>query len=125
MGMASGESDVYFGTDVGKWGAEGNFFFWLAEGGQFFFPYPLVCTQNAQIFVEISNMREKHDEKFRPPDPTSKSAFGCWPIHLSLVTCHSGWGRGGGWGGRGRYALHWCVQFSFCAFSARQTLFIT
>ena len=23
MGMANGESDIYFGTDVGKWGAEG------------------------------------------------------------------------------------------------------
>ena len=23
MGTASGESDIYFGTDVGKWGAEG------------------------------------------------------------------------------------------------------
>ena len=23
MGMARGEGDVYFGTDVGKWGAEG------------------------------------------------------------------------------------------------------
>ena len=25
-------------------------------------------------------------KKFRAPDPTSKSALGCRPIHLSLVT---------------------------------------
>ena len=43
MGMASGEVDMYFGTDVGKWGCQRRrkFFFWPAEGGIFFF-YPWV-----------------------------------------------------------------------------------
>ena len=36
-------------------------------------------------------MDAKHEKEFRPPDATSKSALGCWPIHLSPV--HS---RGGG-----------------------------
>ena len=64
------------------------------KGGKIFSSTPRVCTQTAQIFVENSNVGEKH-KKFRPPDPTSKLALGCWPIHLSLVTCHSR-GRGGG-----------------------------
>ena len=36
MGMASGESDVYFGTDVGKWVAKGagNFFFRSAKAAK-------------------------------------------------------------------------------------------
>ena len=44
-------------------------------------------------------MDAKHEKEFRPPDSTSKSALGCWPIHLSPV--HS---RGGG-GGALWYAL--------------------
>ena len=53
MGMASVESDIYFGTDVGKWGAEGAgfFFFGLPKGENVFFA-PCVKNQNAQIFVE-------------------------------------------------------------------------
>ena len=46
---------MYFGRDVGKWGAEGaGNFFWPAEGGKFF--YPCVYTHNAQIFVENSKL---------------------------------------------------------------------
>ena len=42
MGMASGESGVYFGTDVGQWGAKGagNLFVACRRGNHFFF-YPL------------------------------------------------------------------------------------
>ena len=41
MGMPSGQSGTYFGTDVGKWGAEGaEFLFGPGEGGKFFFVYP-------------------------------------------------------------------------------------
>ena len=57
-----------------------------------FFP-PCVYTQSAQIFVENSNMGEKYEKIIRPPDPISRLALGCWPFHLSPVTCHS---RGGG-----------------------------
>ena len=111
MGMASGESDIYFGTDVGKWGAEGagNFFFWPAKGVKIF-STPCVYPQNAQIFVENSNMGEK-DEKFRPPDPTFKSAIGCWPIHVSLVTRHSVGGGGSGAGGTAMSITGWkCLR---------------
>ena len=40
MGMASGDSDMYFGTDVGKWGAERaeNFFFAWRKGNFFSAP---------------------------------------------------------------------------------------
>ena len=39
MGMASGESDIYFGTDVGKWGAKGaKNFTWPGEGEKFCWP---------------------------------------------------------------------------------------
>ena len=53
MGMASGESYMYFGTGVGKWGAEGAGFFFLASRrGKCFFT-PCVYTQNAQILRRI------------------------------------------------------------------------
>ena len=43
MGMASGESDIYFGTNVGKWGAEGAGIFFLGlEGEKVFFSTPCV-----------------------------------------------------------------------------------
>ena len=48
MVMASGESDIYFGTDVGKWGAEGagNFFLTCQRGKKSFSPHctVLYCT---------------------------------------------------------------------------------
>ena len=59
---------------------------------------PCAFTQNAQIVVENSDIGEKREKNFRPPDPTSKSALGCRPIHLSPVTCHS---KGGGGVARG------------------------
>ena len=96
MGMASGEGDIHFGTDVGKWGAKGAVIFLPAKGGKLYFTTPCVCTRTARIFVEKSNMGGNHGKNFRPPDPTSKSAPGCWPIHLSPVT------QGGGGGGASR-----------------------
>ena len=84
-------------------------FFWPAKGVKIF-STPCVYPQNAQIFVKNSNMGEK-DEKFRPPDPTFKSAIGCWPIHVSLVTRHSV-GGGGVWGWGDRYVHHWLEVFT-------------
>ena len=63
------------------------FFFGLPKG----FFYPMCVYSKCSDFVENSNMREKH-RKIRPPDTTCKSAFGCWPIHRSPVTCHFGGG---------------------------------
>jgi hypothetical protein len=67
MGMASGESDIYFGTDVGKWSAEGAANFVLAFRRGIFVFTPCVYTQNAQIFMENSNMGEKHEKKNSTP----------------------------------------------------------
>ena len=40
MGLASGETDIYFGTEVGKWGAKGTRnYFWPAEEGENFLPH--------------------------------------------------------------------------------------
>jgi hypothetical protein len=66
MGMASGESDMYFGTDVATWGAEGAGIFVLAyrRGGIFF--YPFAYTQNARIFVGKSNTGEQHNKISTP-----------------------------------------------------------
>ena len=71
MGMASGEGGIYFATDVGKWGAKGaGFFFSGLPTGENLFT-PCVYTQDAGIFVESPNVREKHDKNFdlltRPP----------------------------------------------------------
>ena len=54
--------------------------------------------QNAQIFVENSNVGEIH-ENFFDPLTTSKSALGCWPIHLSPFTRGGKGGQQGGGGG--------------------------
>ena len=43
MRMASGESDIYFGTEVGNWGA-GNFFLACQRRKKDFFFLPLVPT---------------------------------------------------------------------------------
>ena len=67
MGAARGESDLYFGADVGKWGAKGAsiFFFGLPNTGKKFFT-PCVSPQNARNFVEKSNAGEKHEKNFDP-----------------------------------------------------------
>ena len=42
MGMASGESDIHLGIDVGQWGAQMGRRIFLggpAEGGKFFLPH--------------------------------------------------------------------------------------
>ena len=105
MGMATGESDRYLGTDTGKWGAEGagNLVFGLPKG-ECFFSILFVHTQNAPTFVENSSMGDKHETNIRPltPDLTSKPALGCWPIHLSPVTRE--WGGGSG-GSSGHYGI--------------------
>ena len=99
MAMANGESDIYLGTDVGKWGAKGaGNFLWPAEGGIFFLPH--VSIPKMLGFSWRIQMWVITTKKFRPPDPTSKSACGCWPIHLSPVT------RGGG--------ATVCTGTSFC-----------
>ena len=54
--MASGEGDNGFGADL--------FLAW--RRGKLFFSIPCVCTQNAQIFAENSNVGEKHEKKFDP-----------------------------------------------------------
>ena len=103
MGMARGESDIYFGTDVGNWGAKGNRnFFRPAERGKMFFPPPCVYTQNAQIFVETSNMGAKHKRNFHPltQPPSPALADGPSMCHLSPVS------RGGGGISRGRTTMN-------------------
>ena len=61
MGMASGESAMYFGTEVGKWGAEGAAEFFLAcRRGKFFLthvsilkmPDMYVCTR-IRVYTRI------------------------------------------------------------------------
>ena len=84
MGMASGESDIYFGTDVENWGAEWAGIFWPAEGKNCFLPHASILKMLR--YSENRNMGGK-PKKFRSRDPTSKSALGCWPIHLSPATC--------------------------------------
>ena len=91
MGMVSGEGDVYFGRDVGKSALET--FFWPAEGGQKFF-LPHVSILKMLKFLWRNQIWVKNTKKVSTPDPTSPSALGCWPIHLSPVACHSG-GAGG------------------------------
>ena len=87
--MASGGSDIYLGTDVGHQRRR-QIVFGLPKGKNFF-STPCVDTRNARIFVENSTTGGKTQKKIRPPDPTSKSALGCWLIHLLPVT-----GGGGG-----------------------------
>ena len=92
--MATGDSDVYLGTDVGKWGVEGaGIFFWLAEGEQNFFT-PCVYTPNVQIFVENSNMGENLEKEFDPVTrPPSR------PLAAGPSICHLSRGGGGEQGG--------------------------
>ena len=50
MGMTSGESGMYFGRDVGKWGAKGaGNFLLLAKGGQKIF-YPMCLHSKCSDF---------------------------------------------------------------------------
>ena len=67
-------------------------FVWPAEGGNFF--TPCIYTQNAQIFVEVSNVGEKHEKKFNPliRPPSQPLTAGPFICHLSL--------EGGGGGAR-------------------------
>ena len=100
MGMASGENDIYFGTDVGQWGAKGARIFFLAcQRGKFFVFTQCVYTQNAATFVQTSNMGEKHETNFNPVarPPSRPLAAGLSMCHSSLVT--RGGGRGAGVGG--------------------------
>ena len=52
MVMASGESDIYFGTDVGKWGAEGagNYFLTCQRGKKSFSPHCTVLYSKCSDF---------------------------------------------------------------------------
>ena len=62
-------------------------FSWPAEG-ESTFVYPRVYTQNARVFVENSNMSDKHDQNFDalPRPPRRPSAAGPSMCHPSLVT---------------------------------------
>ena len=77
MGMASGESDVHFGTDVGQGALK------PAEGGQKLF-YPMCLPSKCSHFVENSSVGEKHhfDPLARPP--SRPVAAGPSIFHLSL-----------------------------------------
>ena len=79
MGTASGGSDVYCCGEM-RYRRRRKFVFFLA--GPLF--TPRVRTQNAQMFVEKSNVGEQHEKKLRAPDPTSKST-GPSICHLSLM----------------------------------------
>ena len=66
MGMASGESDACFGTDVGNWGAKGaGNFFWACRRGKLLF-YPMCLYSKCSDFVDKSNMGEKHEKNVDP-----------------------------------------------------------
>ena len=78
-----------------KGGAEGaGKLFWRAKGGKdFLFSPPCVCTQNAQIFVQNSNVGEGHENKTSDPltrPPSRLLAAGPSICHPSLEG-----GRGG------------------------------
>ena len=86
-----GGSGMDLGTDVGKWGAEGAGKSCLAsQKGKLFF-YPRVCTENAEVFVENSNVGDKHENNSVPltRPPSRPLAAGPSIRHLSL--------KGGGW----------------------------
>ena len=83
MGMASGERNIYFGTDVG-----------LPKGDE----KTVLHVSSLRLLrllwrIQISNKGEKHEKDFDSLT-TSKLALGCWPIHLSPVTRHLGGGGG-------------------------------
>ena len=67
MGMASGESDIYFGTEVGNWGAANFFLACQRRKKDFFLPLvPTLKKENAQIVVENSNVSEQHEKVSSP-----------------------------------------------------------
>ena len=91
MGMGSGESDRNFGTDVGKWGAEGGgiFFGGACRRGkkQFFHPMCL-CSRCQNFFVENSKIGDKQGRHFDPltRPPSRPLAAGPSIFHPSPVT---------------------------------------
>ena len=63
-------------------------------GNRIFLPHVSICTMLRVLWRFQIWM--KNTKKIQPPESTSKLALGCWPIHLSPVTCQSkGGGRGG------------------------------
>ena len=61
MGMASGESDIYFGADVGKQGAEGagkKCFLACRRGKNFF--YPMFLSSKCSDFCGEIKHGRKH-----------------------------------------------------------------
>ena len=100
MGMASGERVGSVTCILAQMWENGapkapENFFGLPKGEIFFLPMCLY-SKCSDFCGEVKHGR-KTRKKFRPPDPTSKSALGSWPIPLLLVTGHLGvWG---GWGG--------------------------
>ena len=53
MGTARGESGIYFGTDVGKWGPEGAGNCFGLPKGETSFSTPGVPSQSAQTLLSI------------------------------------------------------------------------
>ena len=87
MGLASGKSDMYFGTDLGKWGAEGaGIFFWPAEG-KFFFPPTCLCSKCLDFCGEFKK-GGKHEKIFdtltRPPSRPLAAGHPSVTFHSSL-----------------------------------------
>ena len=91
---------VAYGTDVEKWCSKGagNFYLACSRMKKNFIPFGY--THNAKIFMETSNLGEKHETNFDPltRPPSWPLAAGPSACHLSSVTCHS---RGGGLAGVG------------------------
>ena len=78
-----------------------EFLFWPTEGGEFFSTHLPILKMLG--FLWGNQIRVNSTTKFRPPDPISNLALGCWHIH-----------RGGGGGGR-------CptLVFSLCQLPSR------
>ena len=110
MGMASGEgeSDMYFGTDVEKWGAEGAGFFpfFLPKGGGDFFQSH-VCVLEILGFLGRNQIWVKNTEKnFDPLTRPPSRLLAAWLLTRPSVTCHPSLeGAGRAVGGRGRGPL--------------------
>ena len=68
MGMANGESDTYFGTDVGENGApkDPEIFFGLSEGDKKFF-HPMCLYSKCSNFCGEFKYGSKNTKKISTP----------------------------------------------------------
>ena len=89
MEMASGESDMYLGTDVGR--PEKIL---LARGRGRFFSTHVSTLKMLRFLWRLQIWVKATRKKFRPPLPDLQ--VGPWLLAHPCVTCHSSPGGGGG-----------------------------